>query len=107
MDLWNKAAKSLEAQCKQNLNFQQDDKQAVLASLLQQIQEKKELCLKKRLKYKRRNGESVVLYDVFGKIAKWVNKFKEVGDIVMQYDTGHAALPWAAIRFLLQVSCWL
>ena len=32
-----------------------------------------------------------------------MNKFKEVGDIAVQYDPGHAALPWAAIRFFLQV----
>ena len=34
----------------------------------------------------------------------WIRKFVEVGDIAIQYDPGHAALPWAAIRFLLQVS---
>lgn len=33
----------------------------------------------------------------------WVNKFKEVVDVAIQYDPVHAALPWAAVRFLLQV----
>lgn len=33
-----------------------------------------------------------------------MEKFKGVGDVAVQYDPGHAALPWAAIRFLLQVS---
>ena len=32
------------------------------------------------------------------------NKFKELGDIAVQYDTGHASLPWAGIRFILQVT---
>lgn len=60
-----------------------------------------------RLKYKRSNGDSVHLYDVFEKIVKWVEKIKEVGDVAEQYDPGHAALAWAAIRFLLQVChCW-
>jgi len=27
-----------------------------------------------------------------------------VGDTAMQYDTGYAALPWAAIRFFLQIT---
>lgn len=35
---------------------------------------------------------------------KWVNEFKEVGDATVQYYPGHAALPRAAIRLLLQAS---
>lgn len=27
-----------------------------------------------------------------------------IGDTIVQYDPGHAALPWAAVRFVLQVS---
>lgn len=49
------------------------------------------------------NGKTVYLRDVCDKIILWINKFKEIGDIVMQYDPGHAALPWAAFRLLLQV----
>ena len=33
-----------------------------------------------------------------------MKKFVEVGDSVVQYDTAHAALTWAAVRFILQVS---
>lgn len=32
-----------------------------------------------------------------------MSKFKEIGDIIVQYDPGHAALPWAGFRFLLMV----
>lgn len=56
-----------------------------------------------RWKYKKSNGEDVILRDLFEKMAKWVNKFKEFGDIAVQYDPAHAALPWACVRFLLQV----
>lgn len=38
------------------------------------------------------------------KLFAWVSKFKAIGDIVVQYDPGHAALPWAGFRFLLQVT---
>jgi hypothetical protein len=48
-------------------------------------------------------GDVIVLQDVAMKIIQWVDKFKQIGDIVVQYDPGHAALPWAAFRFLLQV----
>lgn len=48
-------------------------------------------------------GDDIVLRDIAMKIMHWVDKFKQIGDIVVQYDPGHAALPWAAFRFLLQV----
>lgn len=54
--------------------------------------------------FKRKNGEVVFVRDVLAKAAKWVNHFKDVGDIAVQYDPVHAALPWAGVRFLLNVS---
>jgi len=48
-------------------------------------------------------GDVIVLQDIALKIIQWVDKFKQIGDIVVQYDPGHAALPWAVFRFLLQV----
>ena len=54
-------------------------------------------------KIKLREGEEVVLQDVGMKILRWVDKFKQIGDTIVQYDPGHAALPWAGFRFLLQV----
>lgn len=36
-------------------------------------------------------------------IVKWVQKFVQVGDIVAQADPVHVGLPWAALRFILQV----
>ena len=47
--------------------------------------------------------EEVVLRDFGMKVLRWVDKFKQIGDIVVQYDPAHAALPWAGFRFLLQV----
>ncbi|KAI5806000.1 hypothetical protein BZA77DRAFT_368834 [Pyronema omphalodes] len=37
------------------------------------------------------------------KLLNWLDKFKEMGDIVVQYDPTHAALPWAAFRFILKI----
>ena len=51
----------------------------------------------------REGSEEVVLRDVGMKILRWVDKFKQIGDIIVQYDPAHAALPWAGFRFLLQV----
>ena len=68
------------------------------------VRNKLDECTRKRWKYIRSDGQKVVLWDVLTKIMKWVNKFKEVGDVAIQYDAGHVALPWAAIRFMLQAS---
>ena len=41
--------------------------------------------------------------DLFYKMAHWIQRFVEVGDAAVQYDPAHAALPWAAVRFILKV----
>jgi hypothetical protein len=64
-------------------------------------QKKKLECLRK--KYENRKGDKVILRDVFDKILTWIDKFRAIGDIAVQYDPAHAALPWAGIRFFLQV----
>ena len=71
--------------------------------MLEAVEKKKRLCLRKRWKYKKSNGEVIILRDLLEKVMVWVNKFKEVVDVAIQYDPVHAALPWAAVRFLLQV----
>ena len=53
------------------------------------------------------NGESFFVRDVLEQVSRWVKKFVEVGDAAVQYDPGHAALPWAAVRLILQVNILL
>ena len=48
-------------------------------------------------------GDEIVLRDIGMKILRWVDNFKQIGDIVVQYDPVHAALPWAGFRILLKV----
>ena len=47
--------------------------------------------------------EEVVLRDVGMKILRWVDTFKQIGDVIVQFDPVHAALPWAGFRLILQV----
>lgn len=47
---------------------------------------------------------TIVLRDTVTRIIDCLNKFKEVGDLAVQYDPVHAALPWAVFRFLLQAA---
>ena len=44
------------------------------------------------------------LRDVCEKTVKWIRLFVQVGDAAVQYDPTHAALPWAGVRFLLQIA---
>ena len=60
--------------------------------------------MQKRWKFTKKNGHVIIIRDVCEKIIKWIRKFKETGDVAVQYDPSHASLPWAAVRFFLQLS---
>ena len=47
--------------------------------------------------------EKIVMKDIGMKILHWIDRFKQIGDIIAQFDPGHAVLPWAGFRFLLKV----
>ena len=102
-DLWAIAIGKVTDEDKAQLNVYRSDKVAVLEDILSSVREKQNVCLQKRWVFKNRSGESLVVRDLVDKIAVWVGKFIKVGDAAVQYDTSHAALPWAAVRFLLQI----
>lgn len=35
------------------------------------------------------------------RLVGWIMKFKELGDIAIQYDPVHTAVPWAGVRLIL------
>ena len=72
--------------------------------VLRAVEDRKRESEKNQWIIKTGSKQTLKLRDVFNKIAKWVEKFIEVGDIAVQYDPLHAALPWAALRFILKVS---
>jgi predicted nicotinamide N-methyase len=64
----------------------------------------------KVLSYKKENawkieikGEIIVLRDIVMKLLGWMDRFKEIGDIIIQFDPMYAALPWAGFQLLLKV----
>lgn len=101
--LWDKAFASLKDEDKLLADPQKLDKRTFLVDLTRVIEEKRQNCAKKEWKLSR-NGKSVSVREVFGKMVSWINKFKQVGDVAIQYDPAHAALPWAAVRLVLEVS---
>ena len=88
---------------RRNINFSRPSKLGILSDLLEVTEKSRKECIKKRWRYTRNSGETVIFVDLFGKIVKWIDLFKQVGDAAVQYDSVHAALPWAGVRFLLQV----
>jgi hypothetical protein len=93
---------ALDDEEKADVDFEREDKLAILRDVLEAVDEKRKTCLEKRWKYKKGNKE-IIIRDKLEKVVEWINKFKEVGDVAVQYDPAHAALPWAGVRFLLQV----
>ena len=106
-NLWASALETLADSDRQQLTFYDgQDRLAILSDLQVLTEGAKGQCIKKRWRFKKpgRNGETVVLRDIFQKMVVWIDMFKQIGDTVVQYDPGHAALPWAGLRFVLQVA---
>lgn len=102
-NLWQKAFDSLPDHVKVTLNQANDQKLDKLYAALKVAEDKRQISVRKRWKISRPNGgEDIILRDVLEKIVRWIRCFRDVGDSIMQYDPGYAALPWAAVRFLLQ-----
>ncbi|KAF6824059.1 hypothetical protein CPLU01_11055 [Colletotrichum plurivorum] len=75
-----------------------------LEQLIELTKAKLEYCDKKAWKVPIPGGHQVILRDIAAKIVGWLDTFKAVGDTAVQYDPVSAALPWAAVRFFIQVA---
>ncbi|KAH8653142.1 hypothetical protein BGZ60DRAFT_533332 [Tricladium varicosporioides] len=104
MDLWATAAAQMSDEDRNNINFSYPDKLKILSDLLQDTEKSRQECIMKRWRYTRKSGETVIFVDLLGKIVKWIDLFKQIGDTAIQYNPIHAALPWAGVRFLLQIA---
>lgn len=67
-------------------------------------EKKKELCVDKGWNVWEKNGEKVKLRHVLAKISVWVTEIIKIVDIGVSFDhSGHAALPWAVVKFIITV----
>ncbi|KAK4182044.1 hypothetical protein QBC35DRAFT_396760, partial [Podospora australis] len=104
-DLWSDAVAQLDEELRNIIDFGRPEKQEIVSELLKQANISIEECKDRAWKFQRKkSGETVIVRDVLGKVVKWIDRFKRIGDIAMQYDPGHAALPWAGVRFLLDIA---
>lgn len=103
-NLWAQAAATLRPNEQLSIDLNDPTMSNSVDDVLQYAKSRQSECIKKGWKYKKRNGEEVQIRDIFSKIVVWVKKFKEIGDTIVQYDPGHTALPWAAVRFVLEIA---
>ena len=104
-DLWTQAYLKLPDQLKKQLGVYkpgEKDKLQTLQSVLRAAVDAKEANIANRLKLRLGNKE-IDVQETADRLVGWITKFKEVGDIAVQYDPVHAALPWAGVRFILLV----
>jgi hypothetical protein len=107
-DLWFDALQTLsedEQQAIQNIQPTQATQRPLsgrIEELVSITRMKQDECEKKSYKF-HFQGKEIILRDVAEKIVLWLDKFKTVGDVVVNFDPVHASLPWAGARFLLQV----
>jgi hypothetical protein len=78
------------------------DVNLALEQALAAAQEKQSHCLEKRWRVTFA-GREFILKEEADKVICWLNRVKQVGDVVVNVDPVHAGLPWAGIRLLLEV----
>jgi len=88
-NVWIAALASLAEEDRAHLTSDTSNPTAVLSEVLSLVEEKQTRSLEKRGKFKKPSGEVVILRDLFEKTAKWLHKFREIGDVVAQYDPVH------------------
>ena len=89
-NLWKEAYANLTRDKDRNLL----DADAVvdLDQVMEDVKRRMEICRAKQWAIQSSRGNNIIIRDVFAKIATWIDKFKQVGHVVIQYDPGHAAL---------------
>ncbi|KAJ5017508.1 multiple ankyrin repeats single kh domain-containing protein [Colletotrichum sp. SAR 10_99] len=103
-DLWDKAFQSLSPNLQASLNASKTPRRDILRAVLRVAEDKRDMALRKGWRFTNRSGEVILVRDLLEKIVDWVNRFKATGDTIVQYSPTEAALPWAAVRFLLQIA---
>lgn len=81
-----------------------DSKLDLLQYMLDETEKREVECRSRKWKIKIGTDREIVVADKAAKIVQWLNKFKSLGDVAINYDPVHAALPWAGVRLLLEVS---
>lgn len=102
-DLWGQALQALAPDDWQQISTFQYDHKRVLDDVLKEAQAHRDETLLKRWRFKKSDGTTIILRDVYEKIVHWISKFTQAMDVAVNSDPVHAGLPWAVVHFLLKV----
>ena len=101
--LWNKALEALRPDDMEQLLSTPLGPLNSLDDLLSDIRTKRDTAHSKRWRFKRSDGTTIIVRDVFEKILGCVSRYTKSIDILANADPIHAGVPWGVCRFLLQV----
>jgi hypothetical protein len=68
-------------------------KREILLEVLMVVKGAEQASQEKRWKWKNRKGETIIVRDVFAKMAVWIEKFKSIGDTIVQYGMPSSLFP--------------
>jgi len=107
-EAWKKLPEDVRTHFQSTLKLDETDNTGSEAAkqLLTIVAEIRGVCENQKLTDTRDDGKRskrIIVRDLADKLTNWMSKFVAVGDTLMQYDAGHAAIPWAIVRFILQV----
>ena len=103
-NLWKAAFDSLSSKEKEVLSPAVGSTHNISNAVLGEVESSVARSKKRRWSYKRKSGEKIIIRDILEKVAKCIRTYVKVGDVAVAYDPSHAALPWAGIRSLLQIT---
>lgn len=99
-----KAAATLSDEEKEVLKIEELKGGNVAQAVLQATRTQRKRCEDKQWSFTFK-GKRILVRDVLESIISWTEKFKEVVDFAVSMDaTGHAALPWACVKFCFEAS---
>jgi hypothetical protein len=101
-DLWSEAAATLSDKDKKSLSDGNFGKGSV-AKVLEIAKQKKAESEEKQWSFSFR-GKKFLVRDLLDSFLTWTKKFESAAEFVVGLDvSGHAAIPWSAIKFVLDV----
>lgn len=100
--LWDAALKKLGTKDQEQLTQASTSSEIDIKRLIELTRGKQKECDGKTWKF-HFAGKEIILRDVAEKIVSWLTRFKDFGDIAVNFDPVHGALPWAGVRILLLV----
>lgn len=104
MDFWSRALAKLEPQERNHILTVECTSPDLGREILREARAKRDAAKSKRWRFKKSNGTTIILRDVFEKILVCISEYTRVIDVATNADPVLAGLPWAMIRFFLQVS---